>query len=276
MQLDSTVAIRLGYVRDNRGNLLNPADYSKDSSVDLTIGEILKKDNNENIVQGVGAKLKPQESLVIISDEIIHVPPDHVAYVFLKNRLSQKGLLALNTGIIDANYVGPISTVVINFSNVDAVIPSGRTKEQKEFFRVVFHKLDSALPGSQVLQAVGNYSDQDYNDYKNNKLNDLKNFPKTFLEPKVLKQQIQDEIYSKVSEFSMVKVGFTIALLGLFFTFLPMVKDWIFAWQYDFKDGLITQKKNEYKIESLENDVEKLKEQIRTLELKPDNRNKGR
>ncbi|HBQ6673596.1 MULTISPECIES: dCTP deaminase domain-containing protein [Enterobacteriaceae] len=276
MQLDSTVAIRLGYVRDNRGNLLNPADYSKASSVDLTIGEILKKDNNENIVQGVGAKLKPQESLVIISDEIIHVPPDHVAYVFLKNRLSQKGLLALNTGIIDANYVGPISTVVINFSNVDAVIPSGRTKEQKEFFRVVFHKLDSALPGSQVLQAVGNYSDQDYNDYKNNKLNDLKNFPKTFLEPKVLKQQIQDEIYSKVSEFSMVKVGFTIALLGLFFTFLPMVKDWIFAWQYDFKDGLITQKKNEYKIESLENDVEKLKEQIRTLELKPDNRNKGR
>ncbi|EPG3455155.1 TPA: hypothetical protein ACHT7R_004045 [Klebsiella pneumoniae] len=276
MQLDSTVAIRLGYVRDNRGNLLNPADYSKASSVDLTIGEILKKDNNENIVQGVGAKLKPQESLVIISDEIIHVPPDHVAYVFLKNRLSQKGLLALNTGIIDANYVGPISTVVINFSNVDAVIPSGRTKEQKEFFRVVFHKLDSALPGSQVLQAVGNYSDQDYNDYKNNKLNDLKNFPKTFLEPKVLKQQIQDEIYSKVSEFSMVKVGFTIALLGLFFTFLPMVKDWIFAWQYDFKDGLITQKKNEYKIESLESDVEKLKEQIRTLELKPDNRNKGR
>lgn len=276
MQLDSTVAIRLGYVRDNRGNLLNPADYSKASSVDLTIGEILKKDNNENIVQGVGAKLKPQESLVIISDEIIHVPPDHVAYVFLKNRLSQKGLLALNTGIIDANYVGPISTVVINFSNVDAVIPSGRTKEQKEFFRVVFHKLDSALPSSQVLQAVGNYSDQDYNDYKNNKLNDLKNFPKTFLEPKVLKQQIQDEIYSKVSEFSMVKVGFTIALLGLFFTFLPMVKDWIFAWQYDFKDGLITQKKNEYKIESLENDVEKLKEQIRTLELKPDNRNKGR
>lgn len=251
MQLDSTVAIRLGYVRDNRGNLLNPADYSKASSVDLTIGEILKKDNNENIVQGVGAKLKPQESLVIISDEIIHVPPDHVAYVFLKNRLSQKGLLALNTGIIDANYVGPISTVVINFSNVDAVIPSGRTKEQKEFFRVVFHKLDSALPSSQVLQAVGNYSDQDYNDYKNNKLNDLKNFPKTFLEPKVLKQQIQDEIYSKVSEFSMVKVGFTIALLGLFFTFLPMVKDWIFAWQYDFKDGLITQKKMSIKLKVL-------------------------
>ncbi|EKT0590795.1 hypothetical protein [Morganella morganii] len=276
MQLDSTVAIRLGYVRDNRGNLLKPADYSKSSSVDLTIGEILKKDKNDNIIQGVGTKLKPQESLVIISEEIIHVPPGHVAYVFLKNRLSQKGLLALNTGIIDENYVGPISTVVINFSNVDAVIPSGKTKEQKEFFRVVFHKLDSVASSTQIPQAVSNYSDQDYDDYKKNKLNDLKNFPKTFLEPKVLKEQIQDEIYSKVSEFSMVKVGFTIALLGLFFTFLPMVKDWIFAWQYDFKDSLIVQKKNEYKIESLENDVEKLKEQIRTLELKPDNRNKGR
>ncbi|MBH2683705.1 hypothetical protein I5L12_18970 [Serratia marcescens] len=275
MQLDSTVAISLGYVRDNRGNLLNPADYSKASSIDLTIGEILQKDKHENIIQGVGAKLKPQESLVIISEEIIHVPPDHVAYVFLKNRLSQKGLLALNTGIIDANYVGPISTVVINFSNVDAVIPSGKTKEKKEFFRVVFHKLDSAASGPQASQTVGGYSSQDYNDYKNKKLNDLKNFPKTFLEPTVLKKQIQDEIYSKISEFSMVKVGFTIAVLGLFFTLLPMIKDWMFAWQYDFKDGLITQKKNEYKIESLENDVEKLKEQMRTLELKSNNRNKG-
>ncbi|MDS0898675.1 hypothetical protein [Morganella morganii] len=251
MQLDSTVAIRLGYVRDNRGNLLKPADYSKSSSVDLTIGEILKKDKNDNIIQGVGTKLKPQESLVIISEEIIHVPPGHVAYVFLKNRLSQKGLLALNTGIIDENYVGPISTVVINFSNVDAVIPSGKTKEQKEFFRVVFHKLDSVASSTQIPQAVSNYSDQDYDDYKKNKLNDLKNFPKTFLEPKVLKEQIQDEIYSKVSEFSMVKVGFTIALLGLFFTFLPMVKDWIFAWQYDFKDSLIVQKKMSIKLKAL-------------------------
>ncbi|HDX5707071.1 TPA: hypothetical protein ROS30_004016, partial [Escherichia coli] len=222
--------------------------------------------------------LKPQESLVIISNEIINVPSDHVAYVFLKNRLSQKGLLALNTGIIDAGYVGPISTVIINFSNVDAVIPSGRTKEEKEFFRVVFHKLDSTTISStlQQSQQAVNYSNQDYEAYKNKKINDLKNLPKTFLEPMFLQKKIQDELYSKLSEFSMVRLGLIIAALGLCFTILPMVRDWIFNWQYDVKDTIITLKENKLKIESLEKDVDKLKEQIHTLELQSNNRNKGR
>ncbi|EGM0634607.1 hypothetical protein IL001_001357 [Escherichia coli] len=278
MQINSTKAISLGYVRDSQGNLLDPADYSKISSVDITIGEILYKDKDGNITKGIGTTLKPQESLVIISNEIINVPSDHVAYVFLKNRLSQKGLLALNTGIIDAGYVGPISTVIINFSNVDAVIPSGRTKEEKEFFRVVFHKLDSTTISStlQQSQQAVNYSNQDYEAYKNKKINDLKNLPKTFLEPMFLQKKIQDELYSKLSEFSMVRLGLIIAALGLCFTILPMVRDWIFNWQYDVKDTIITLKENKLKIESLEKDVDKLKEQIHTLELQSNNRNKGR
>ncbi|EEW8200038.1 hypothetical protein ACNRRA_000118 [Escherichia coli] len=278
MQINSTKAISLGYVRDSQGNLLDPADYSKISSVDITIGEVLYKDKDGNITKGIGTTLKPQESLVIISNEIINVPSDHVAYVFLKNRLSQKGLLALNTGIIDAGYVGPISTVIINFSNVDAVIPSGRTKEEKEFFRVVFHKLDSTTISStlQQSQQAVNYSNQDYEAYKNKKINDLKNLPKTFLEPMFLQKKIQDELYSKLSEFSMVRLGLIIAALGLCFTILPMVRDWIFNWQYDVKDTIITLKENKLKIESLEKDVDKLKEQIHTLELQSNNRNKGR
>ncbi|HHN8971542.1 TPA: hypothetical protein ACP7S0_004133 [Escherichia coli] len=278
MQINSTKAISLGYVRDSQGNLLDPADYSKISSVDITIGEVLYKDKDGNITKGIGTTLKPQESLVIISNEIINVPSDHVAYVFLKNRLSQKGLLVLNTGIIDAGYVGPISTVIINFSNVDAVIPSGRTKEEKEFFRVVFHKLDSTTISStlQQSQQAVNYSNQDYEAYKNKKINDLKNLPKTFLEPMFLQKKIQDELYSKLSEFSMVRLGLIIAALGLCFTILPMVRDWIFNWQYDVKDTIITLKENKLKIESLEKDVDKLKEQIHTLELQSNNRNKGR
>ncbi len=81
MQLDSRDAVRLGYVRDKQGKLLNIGDYNKPSSVDLTVGEILSKDKSGNIIAGVGNTIKPQDSLVIISNEIIHVPPDHVAYV---------------------------------------------------------------------------------------------------------------------------------------------------------------------------------------------------
>ncbi|WP_272533971.1 dCTP deaminase domain-containing protein [Providencia sp. PROV212] len=275
MQLDSKDVIRLGYVRDCNGKLLDPNDYDKTSSVDITIGEVLYKDKNDKIKSGTGASLKPQESLVIISEEIIHVPPDHVAYVFLKNRFSQKGFLALNTGIIDAGYKGPISTVIINFSSVDAAVPSGKTKEEKEFFRVVFHKITSVSTEKPEFDVL-DYGQDKYKEYKEYKINDLKNLPKTFLEPKVLKEQIQSELYSKVSELSIFKLTIAVAILGILFTVLPAARDAFFGWNYDVKDNIAIQKNNEVKINNLENDVNKLKEQIHTLELLSNDRNKRR
>lgn len=274
MQLNSHDAVRLGYVRDSKGNLLNPAEYNKNSSVDITIGEVIYKDKREGINSGLGTTLKPQQSLVIISDEIISVPNDHVAYVFLKNRLSQRGLLALNTGIIDSGYVGPISTVIINFSNEDAVIPLGKTKEKKEFFRVVFHKIDpnSNQISGQSIPSIS-FNQQQYDDYKSDKIETLKNLPKTFLEPRVLKDQIRDEIYSKISEFSLIKVGLMIAVIGLFFTLTSMGRDFWFGWQYDIKNNIATQEKNELKIDNLNSDIDKLKEQVHKLEISSNKRN---
>ncbi|MGM5531621.1 dCTP deaminase domain-containing protein [Mixta calida] len=276
MQLDSKEAIRLGYVRDSKGNLLDPADYGKNSSIDITIGEVLFKDKHEEVVTGIGTTLKPQESLVIISNEIIHVPHDHIAYVFLKNSVSLKGLLALNTGIIDAGYIGPISTVIINFSSRDAVIPIGKTKIEKEFFRVVFHKIDLTTTSSQVAlsQSPISFTLQDYEEYKEKRKLELNNFPKTFLEPTFLRKQIQEEINRKISDFSMGRVAFYVAILSVLFTFLPLTRDFLFDWKINIVESIKTKKESEIKINNLESDVEKLKEQIRTLELKADNRNK--
>lgn len=273
MQLDSKEVIRLGYVRNSQGELLNPADYNKTSSVDITIGEILYKNKKNEITSGMGASLEPQESLVIISNEIINVPPNHVAYVFLKNRFSQKGFLALNTGIIDSGYFGPISTVIINFSNVDAAVPSGKSKEEKEFFRIVFHKISSDLTESYQPENLV-YNPDNYDKYKNYRLKDLENLPKTFLEPKVLKEQIQNELYNKISEFSFMKLGLMIAALGLFFSLLPITRDVFFGWKYNVEDHIVIQQKNEAKITNLEHDINKLKEQIHGLKPLPNDRDK--
>ncbi|WP_161950114.1 hypothetical protein, partial [Pantoea agglomerans] len=94
----------------------------------------------------------------------------------------------------------------------------------------------------------------DYNDYKNKKINSLKNLPKTFLEPSFLKQKIQDELFSKLSDFSMIRIGLVIGALGLCFTILPMAKDYFFNWQFDVKDAIISQKENQIKIDNLEKD----------------------
>lgn len=274
MQINSQDAVRLGFVRDVHGNLLNALNYNKVSSIDLTVGEVIFKNKHDKVLSGMGTTLKPQQSLVIISEEIISVPSDHVAYVFLKNRLSQRGLLALNTGIIDSGYVGPISTVIINFSNEDAIIPLGKTHEKKEFFRVVFHKLapQSIPPTGQSSTSI-NYTAQQYEDYKKDKVETLQKLPKTFLEPTVLKAQIKDEIYSKISEFSLVKVGFMIAVIGLFFTLISMGRDFWFGWQYDIKANIAMQSKNELKIDDLNTELDKLKEQVQKLELLANKRN---
>ncbi|HGB2263266.1 TPA: hypothetical protein ACIUJV_004496, partial [Salmonella enterica subsp. enterica serovar 16:l,v:-] len=141
MQISAQKAIELGFVC-NRKNKRITKDYSNKSSVDLTIREVLYKDDKNN-VQSLGRViLKPQDSVFVISEEILHVPEGFVAYVFLKNTLSKRGFLALNTGIIDSNYNGPISTLLINFSAVEEYLPITNNEVDKSFFRVVFHEID--------------------------------------------------------------------------------------------------------------------------------------
>ncbi|EAR5569203.1 hypothetical protein EQJ65_20660 [Salmonella enterica] len=84
MQISAQKAIELGFVC-NRKNKRITKDYSNKSSVDLTIREVLYKDDKNN-VQSLGRViLKPQDSVFVISEEILHVPEGFVAYVFLKN-----------------------------------------------------------------------------------------------------------------------------------------------------------------------------------------------
>lgn len=275
MQLDALKTIALGFIRDKNDSPLNPSNYTNKSSIDLTIGEVIYKDKKGNIRPGVGTSLKPQQSMLIISEEIIRVPDDHVAYVFLKNRLSQRGLLALNTGIIDSGYIGPISSLVINFSNVNAEIPSGRSTAEKEFFRVVFHKIDSSASQTSPIQVSTSYTASEYSDYKQKAIKNLENLPKTFLEPTYLKEQIRNEIFDKMSELSLFKLGFMITVIGLIFTLFSVGKDYFFGMQYDLKDTISNQAKYELQIENLNSDVDKLNARIRALELAPNNGDNG-
>lgn len=150
MQISAQKAIEYGFVCD-RNNKKITTDHSNKSSVDLSIREILFKDE-KNQVRSLGRTLlKPQDSAFVISEEILHVPEGFIAYVFLKNRLSQKGFLALNTGIIDSGYNGPISTLLINFSAVEEYLPITDSEQDKSFFRVVFHEIEKILIINQLL-----------------------------------------------------------------------------------------------------------------------------
>ena len=134
-------------------NLLYEADEKnlKNSTYDLTIGDIfaLGPENvKERRRKGPERSyfIKPQEMVFVLSKEHFALPSDVTGVATLRTTYTKRGLLALNVGIIDPKFSGPISTALLNFSNRDAEIHVG-----EKFFRVLFfqHNDVSAFPPPQ-------------------------------------------------------------------------------------------------------------------------------
>ena len=116
------------------------------TTYDLRIGTIIVP--NREAQTGV-SDLFDSRSVYSAEDEIVELPPAGIAWVIsledltledrvtghvdLVNAMSRKGLLAVNTGVIDPTYNGPISTVLINFSSQTRALKVG-----ERFFRVTF------------------------------------------------------------------------------------------------------------------------------------------
>ncbi len=137
MQVSATEAITKRMVMDRAQKPLSVKNFEGCSSIDLTLRTVLHRSNTgkkikdgESFIEGVTesyhSHIEPQETVYLISEEFIRVPAGYVAYVFLKNRFSQRGLLAFNTGIVDGGYNGPIATLLTNISS-DAYTGAIRT-----------------------------------------------------------------------------------------------------------------------------------------------------
>lgn len=234
MPIKSQSVIENGFIRDRNGEKIKE-DYSQETTVDLTIREILFKNKKDEVLSTEGIMLQPQDSIIIISEEIVNVPEGYIAYVFLKNRLSQRGLLALNTGIVDSNYYGPIATTLINFSNKEQPISISKSRGNDAFFRIVFHKLadsnytiDSATKKQDRTNA-----DSVYTEYKEKRIENLKSLPQTFMNPNSLKEELGKELKEQANNINFTRLGVMIALLGILFSLLPLAKDYYFYRTYN-------------------------------------------
>ncbi|MGF1872450.1 dCTP deaminase domain-containing protein [Photobacterium indicum] len=258
MQLDPQEAINYGFVTDRNGNRISSSDYSCKSSVDLNIREVLVKDRkNDRVIRSPGAVLGPQESAYLISEEYINVPDGYVAYVFLKNRLSQNGLLAFNTGIIDSGYYGPISTLIINLSQIDQPVPDMSMRIGRAFFRVVFQKIGQE---DSSFTPIFNSEKKDYEKYCSFRQGELINLPRNFLDPEKLKKEIDSELTEKISSFSIMRLGLVVATVGILLSLLPLGRDYYFSEKFDFLSI-------RYESEQAKEDVSELKEEVSRLKL---------
>lgn len=81
------------------------------SSYDLSILKLITADSkveDEFLLQ-------PQGMVKVVSAEVLNLPVDVMGYVFVKTSLCNEGVLALNIGIVDPGFNGPLQSVLINF-----------------------------------------------------------------------------------------------------------------------------------------------------------------
>jgi deoxycytidine triphosphate deaminase len=82
--------------------------------------------------------IEPQGIIAVISEEIVKLPADVCAYGSVKTSLCRDGVLAINIGIIDPGWEGPISSVLLNFGKEKFPLCRGQA-----FLRLTFHRVST-------------------------------------------------------------------------------------------------------------------------------------
>jgi deoxycytidine triphosphate deaminase len=122
--------------------LVNSAvpDSFQPSSYDLRIDCVIDSQGEIHYDKYI---LKPQEVAWVISKETVTLPDSVTATAHIKTGLCNDGILALNTGIVDPAWDGPLSTPLLNFGKTSHVLRSG-----DQFLRLVFygHAAETAKP----------------------------------------------------------------------------------------------------------------------------------
>lgn len=136
--------------------------------------------------------LEPGGLAWVISQEEFNIEePSVTALVTLRSGFTKQGMLALDVGLVDANYFGPIGTLVINFSKKPI-----RLKAGDEFFRVLFFQHDKAK-GNQVPVETR----YDHTQYVEKILSDMVGgFSDTFLQTAEMEKRIEERLKSGLVE----------------------------------------------------------------------------
>lgn len=192
----------------NAGIVINLDDASlRSTSYDLRVGQIITSDGKTHRSH----VLKKQGLIKVISQERIELPPDICGTVLIKTGLSDRGVLALNIGIIDPSYKGKVASYLINFSDDQQPINSG-----DHFLRVIFTRID----GKSVFDRPFSISDHAY--WSRNQISMVTGFSDTFLNYEKIIEDFVDRSVEKYkgTVLSYVSVAaFVLALLVLFLNF---------------------------------------------------------
>lgn len=198
MQLNGEECWNLGMIEDGDRRSVRPASY------DLRVGKVIV----EGTVRTDATAIKPQQMFIIVSQERVKIPPGYVGYAMPKTSLCNDGILALNTGIVDPGWNGPISTTAINFDQETREVRPGDS-----FLRIVLHRLEHDGPAEEVRTPVN------ADIYVEERRRASERYPSTFLDVpgqvEALTRQVADDILGKQNNLVLWLIGILSVLFFL-------------------------------------------------------------
>jgi len=227
-------------------------EHFKAASYDLTIGNIITMKGKvlEEYV------IPPRGMVLIVTKEVFDLKSKNIlGYTTVKNAQSTKGLLAINVGLIDPEWVNPISSAIINFGKNDI-----RIKKDDEILRVTFQETTSYTKSelSKIIN-INNESDEEiYKKYLDLRVSQsMSFFSTTFLSI----DKIKNEVYLKFISSAFKSVFYIAALVAILSFTIPYINQILFSKTTFYKADVKKEKVDslEIKIKQLEKIIENKK-----------------
>ncbi|GAA4326080.1 hypothetical protein GCM10023149_28690 [Mucilaginibacter gynuensis] len=210
-------------------------------------------------------KLPPQGMAIVVFKERIKLTKGIIGFAHVKTSLTQKGIMATNIGIIDPEYDGYLSTLLINFGKSDQSLQVGEPCLRLTFAHMNSdYKSDAESMGKNpVLRKMDKYvQDRQANtDYLSKKFLNL--------------NSVSIEVFNKVMK-ALIGLGIIFSAasfgIGMYFqnkTASEKDQDKIVK-SYDIQNTLLVNQNNSLlkKLDSISNDMKVNEKRLKLLESK--------
>lgn len=213
------------------GIVVGASDHLRRStSYDASIGEFIL---DGQCLEGDTYRLPPRGIVWVVSKETFKFGKSHTGLATLKTTLTHKGILALNVGVIDPGFEGPLSTALVNFSRTVVELKRGGP-----FFRVLVAEHTQATIFQQVKE--------ERYDYINRVVNRSTGFSNSFLDT----NSLGDEVANRI--FGLPKLTVIVGVAGLFLALITLVASICFAVIGDISDAAALANDLDRRVEKLE------------------------
>ena len=182
------------------------ADMYKAASYNIRVGRIILPSGKATRAY----KIPPLGMVKAVSLEKLNLPKEVLGYATVKTGLSSDGILAINIGLLDPEYKGLVSSILINFSKNDYHLQRG-----DEFLRASFHRYTAPTGGVPIPSHM--MTEENY--VKEAKRSFVEKFSETFLNiEENTRQFLRKELWTSALKWIPL-AAFIIVCLTFFLNF---------------------------------------------------------